>query len=299
MRKDIAPATTLVSGLGLVESVRCRDGAVWFADWHAGTIHRYDLNAGRDELTATVPSFPLCFDIDPEARLVVLDSQSGTLLRGSPGQPLAPWVDLTHLSSGAGNEVLAVEDGSFFLNFGNFDPTEGFPNEPVGLVAHVDPQGRATVVAEGLAFPNGMALTPDGSTLLVAESHAGRITAYAIGTGGVLGERREWAQVPGSAPDGIAMTADGTCWYADVPNQAVVGVTEGGRVRAAVPLDRGGFSCGVSPDGKELFVAAAHWPGGERIFDPTHHWDGSLLRIDVPASPPGADGPSPSSRSPD
>lgn len=299
MNEHADPGTKLISGLGLVESVRCHNDAVWFADWHAGTVHRYDLATGRDEVTNTVPSFPLCFDFDPKDRLVVLDSHSGILLRGFPGQELAPWVALSHLAKGAGNEVLAVEDGSFFLNFGNFDPTQGLPTDPVGLVAHVDPQGRAMVVAEGRAFPNGMALTPDGATLLVAESRAGRITAYTIGAEGDLSERRQWAQVPGSAPDGIAMAADGTCWYADVPNQAVVGVTKGGRVRAAVPLDRGGFSCGVSPDGTELFVAAAHWPGGERVFDPTYHWDGSLFRIDVPASPPGAEGPWPSSRSPD
>jgi sugar lactone lactonase YvrE len=272
----------VVGGLGLVESVRFHGDAVWFADWHAGSIHRYDVTLGRDEVTNTVPSFPLCFDFDREGRLVVLDSQSGTLLRGRPGQPLVPWLDVSPLASGAGNEVLAVQDGSFFLNFGNFDPAEGFPTQPIGVVAHVDAHGRATVVADGLAFPNGMALTPDGATLVVAESHAGRLTAYTIAAGGVLSERRTWAQVPGSAPDGIAMAADGTCWYADVPNQAVVGVAEGGHVRATVPLDRGGFSCAVSPDGAELFVAAAHWPGGERLFDPTHHWDGSLLRIDLP-----------------
>lgn len=289
MNEQPGRATALVRGLGLVESVRCRDGAVWFADWHAGTIHRYDVSAGRDEVVAEVRSLPLCFDIDAEGRLVVLDVQSGTLLRGEPGQELAAWVDVSQLARGAGNEVVAVGDGSFFLNFGNFDPAQGFPTEPVGLVAHVDPDGRATLVAEGLAFPNGMALAPDGSTLIVAESHAGRLRAYPIGPGGVLGSGRVWAEVPGSAPDGITMAADGTCWYADVPNQAVVGVAEGGRVRAEVPLDRGGFSCAISPDGAELFVAAAHWPGGERMFDPTHEWDGTLLRVDVPASLPGTD----------
>lgn len=290
MTKDTDPGMVLVDGLGLVESVRFHDDAVWFADWHAGTIHRYDLTAGRDEVTTTVASFPLCFDFDPEARLVVLDSRAGTLLRGRPGQALVPWVDVSHLAKGAGNEVLAVGDGSFYLNFGNFDPTQGFPTEPVGLVACVDSQGRASIVAEGLAFPNGMALTPDGSTLVVAESHAGRLSAYPIGQHGVLGERRTWAAVPGSAPDGIAMAADGTCWYADVPNHAVVGVAEGGQLRTEMPLDRGGFSCSVSPDGAELFVTAAHWPGGERVFDPTHEWDGSLIRFGVHASPPDTDG---------
>lgn len=264
----------VVTGLGLVESVRWEGDAVWFADWTRGAIHRWDEHGG-DRIVAEVPSLPLCFDLYA-ADVAVLDSRGGRLLRGSGGR-LEPWVDVSGLSRGAGNEVLSVGDGSFYLNFGNFDPTQGFPIEPVGLVAHVGRDGTARVVAEGLAFPNGMALTPKGETLLVAESHAARIAAFTVTADGGLTDRRTWAEVAGSAPDGISLGPDATCWFADVPNRRVVGVAEGGQVRAEVPLDRGGFSCAVSADGSRLAVAAAHWPGGERMGDPTHCWDGTLL----------------------
>ncbi len=147
-----------------------------------------------------------------------------------------------------------------------------------------------TALAEGLSFPNGLALTPDRTHVVVAESHAGRLSAFELLEDGGLGHRWTWAEVPGSAPDGIAMAADGTCWYADVPNRAVVRVAEGGEVQERVVLDRGAFSCALSPDGTVLFVAAAHWPGGERMGDPSHDWDGTLLRVDLlglsdPAAP--------------
>lgn len=273
--------SVLARGRGLLESVRCVGTDVWFSDWHAGEVHRLDPATGDDEVVATVASLPLCFDV-ADGVLVVLDSRSGTLLRGPLDGPLEHWADVSGVAVGAGNEVLAAPDGSWYLDFGNFDPAQGFPTEPVGLVARVDGEGRVVVVAEGLAFPNGMALTPDGRELVVAESHAGRLSAYPLLGDGTLGTRRTWAEVPGSAPDGISMGADGTCWYADVPNRAVVGVVDGGEVRARVDLDRGGFSCALSPDGGALYVAAAHWPGGERFMDPTHVWDGSLLRVPLP-----------------
>ncbi|NNM48133.1 SMP-30/gluconolactonase/LRE family protein [Knoellia koreensis] len=273
---------TLATGLGLVESVRVHDGTLWYADWSAGAIHRHDVHSGADEVVATVRSLPLCFDFDPQGRLVALDWRAGVLLRGRAGDPLEPWVEVSHLAQGAGNEVLAVGDGSFYLNFGNFNPEQGFPTEPVGLVAHVSAEGVARVVAEGLAFPNGMALTPDGSTLVVAESYAGQLTAFPIEADGSLGERRVWAAVPGSAPDGISMSDAGTCWCSEVPGSVVVGVTEGGGVVGRVELDRGGFSCALSEDGTELYVAAARWPADGNIADPAHDWDGVILRAPVP-----------------
>jgi sugar lactone lactonase YvrE len=281
--------TTLVHGLGLLESVRCSGSTVWFSDWSAGEVHRLDLATGHHEVVARVDSLPLCFDLDGD-RLVVLDSATGTLLRGRQDGPLEPWTDVAGVSRGAGNEVLTVGEHSYVLDFGNFDPREGFPTEPVGLLVRVARDGMVTAVADGLAFPNGLALTPDRRHVVVAESHAGRLTAFELLERGGLGERRTWAEVPGSAPDGIAMAADGTCWFADVPNRVVVRVAEGGEVLQRVELDRGAFSCALSPDGTVLFVAAAHWPGGERMGDPTHDWDGSLLRVNLvglsdPAAP--------------
>ena len=267
----------LTAGLGLVESVRWHDDAVWFADWTAGTIHRLDPESRVDEVIARVPSLPLCFDFLPSGELVVFDSSHGRLLRGPAGGPLKPWVDVSDVGA-AGNEVIAAPDGGVFINVGNFDPRAGFPDAPVGRLAYVDGGGAVRIVADELAFPNGMALGAGGRTLLLAESHAGRLAGFTVGPGGALSDRRIWAEVPGSAPDGITVDSAGICWYADVPNQEVVGVAEGGRIHARLPLDRGAFSCAAGPEGR-LFAAIAHWPGGARMFDAAHTWDGSIVAL--------------------
>jgi len=112
-----------------------------------------------------------------------------------------------------------VDDrGNAYVNTIGFD----FPGGEFapGLVALVTPEGNAGQVADDLAFPNGMAISPDGATLVVAESYANRLTAYDVGGDGGLSNRRVWAETPGDHPDGICMDAEGAVWYADVGQPA-------------------------------------------------------------------------------
>jgi sugar lactone lactonase YvrE len=140
-------------------------------------------------------------------------------------------------------------------------------------------------VADDLAFPNGMAITPDGATLIVAESYANRLTAYDITQYGRLGGRRVWAETPGDHPDGICLDAEGALWYADVGNKHCVRVREGGAVLAAADLDRGAFACTLSRDAEpRLFVVAQHF-GGPPSLQPS----GQLVAFPAPA--PGAGRP--------
>jgi sugar lactone lactonase YvrE len=121
-------------------------------------------------------------------------------------------------------------------------------------------------VAGDLAFPNGMAVTPDNATLIVAESFAGRLTAFDIADDGGLSNRRVWADLGDGAPDGICADAGGAVWYADVPNRRCVRVREGGEVLQVVDADRGCFACMLGgPDRRTLFLLAAEWAGPENL----------------------------------
>jgi sugar lactone lactonase YvrE len=154
-----------------------------------------------------------------------------------------------------------------------------------GLVVLVTPDGSVGQVADDLAFPNGMAISPDGTTLIVAESYANRLTAYDIGSDGGLGNRRVWADTPGDHPDGICMDAEGAVWYADVGNQHCVRVCEGGEVLATVDLDRGAFACTLSRgENPRLFVVGQTW-GGPGTTPPS----GRVVAFPAPA--PGAGRP--------
>ncbi|MFL6121857.1 SMP-30/gluconolactonase/LRE family protein [Actinophytocola sp.] len=228
----------LLGGRGLLESIRRRDGRLYVSDWSAG-----EVLAVPGGVLATVESLPLCFDWLPDGRLVVVDSAGGSLLRLSPDGTL-----VTHASLGATgwNDIAVSRHGHVYVNRPDF-------TGPSGTV-HLVGTGE---VAGGLAFPNGMAVL--GDTLIVAESHGHRLTAFDIGPDGRLSGRRVWASVGAGAPDGICVDATGAVWYADVPNKCCVRVAEGGSVLGRVDLDRGAFDCVV--DGDTLYVAAAEWRG--------------------------------------
>jgi sugar lactone lactonase YvrE len=131
-----------------------------------------------------------------------------------------------------------------------------------GIIALVTPDGVARQVADDVAFPNGMIVTPDGATLIVAESYGKRLTAFDIAANGDLSNRRVWADLGDGFPDGICLDAENAIWYADVPNQRCVRVRAGGEVLQTIRLDRGCFACALGgPEMRTLFIIAAEWGG--------------------------------------
>lgn len=264
----------VLSGLVMGESVRWHDGRLWFCDWGAGEIIR--LDGDRAEVMARMPGLPFCITWLPDGRLLVVDGPGGRLLR--PDDDLAVHADLRAIGGTyPWNDIAADSRGNVFVNNIGYD----FPGGEAapGLIAVVTPDGVARQVADGLLFPNGMAVTADDSTLIVAESHGARLTAFTIGPDGSLGDRRIWASLPGAAPDGICVEESGAVWYADVPNRQCVRVREGGEILATVPLDRGGFDCALTdgPNGPELFVVTADYTDPAMFA----HRTGQLVSVPV------------------
>ena len=238
---------------------------------------------GSHEVVATVASFPMCIDFLPDGRLLVVDSAQRRLLRREPDGSLAEHAGLAESSDKPWNDIVVDDRGNAYVNTIGFD----FPGGEFapGMVVLVTPEGTVSQVADDLAFPNGMAISPDGATLVVAESYASRLTAYHIGSGGGLGNRQVWAETPGDHPDGICIDAEGAVWYADVGNQHCVRVREGGEVLATADLDRGAFACALSRgENPRLFVVAQTW-GGPESPEPS----GQVVAFPAPA--PGAGRP--------
>ncbi|HST66479.1 MAG TPA: SMP-30/gluconolactonase/LRE family protein [Mycobacteriales bacterium] len=279
----------LLTGRGLVESPRWHAGRLWFSDWTAGEIVAVD-DAGAAEVVVRHRSLPLCFDFLPDGRPLLVSNQRMALLAREADGSLAPYGDLAGLSRFGFNDIVVDGRGHAYVNSGNFDFAAGPPDGPVqpGFVALVTPDGTARVVAEDLAFPNGMAFTADGGTLVVADSYRHQLVGFAIGPDGGLSGRRVWADLGDAAPDGIYADAEGAIWYADVPHQHCVRVAEGGERLATVALDRGGFACMLGgTDRPHLYVVAARWPGMAGLADPDVRWDGQVLRVEVPVGPAG------------
>lgn len=152
------------------------------------------------------------------------------------------------------------------------------------MPALLAPDGSIRLVADSFAFPNGMAITPDNSVLIIAESHGKKLTAFDIAADGSLSNRRVWADLGSGVPDGICIDAHGAVWYADVPNKHCVRVREGGEVLQTVNADRGCFACMLGgPDRGTLFIVATEWRGMEKVAEVALERTGQLLTIEAPA----------------
>ena len=249
----------LVDGIVFGESPRWRDGRLWFSDWGAGRVFSVEAE-GSLMIEAEVDSFPMCIDFLPDGTLLVVSSSTRQVLRRKPDGSLEQYADLAPLSTKPWNDIVVDGRGNAYVNSIGFD----FPEEEFapGIVVLLTPDGTVTPVADTLAFPNGMAVTADGSTLIVAESYAEQLSAFHIRADGTLSARRVWAATPGDHPDGICLDTTGAVWYADVGNQHCVRVREGGDVLATVDLDRGAFACALSRGADpELFVVGQDWGG--------------------------------------
>jgi sugar lactone lactonase YvrE len=248
----------LLSGLGFGESPRWHEDRLWFANWGRQEIVAVDLS-GNSEVMARVPTtIPFCIDWLPDGRLLVVSGREGQLLCREPDGSMVIFADLTALSSHPWNDIVVDGRGYTYVNNTGFD----FPGAAFapGTVAVISPDGTPRQVAGGLAFPNGMAVTPDNASLIVAESYGEQLTAFDIATDGSLTNRRVWARIPGSHPDGICLDAEGAIWYGDVPARRSVRVREGGEVLQIIELERGCFACALGgSDGRTLFMMAAEF----------------------------------------
>ena len=272
---------TLMTGLAFGEQPRWHEGRLWFSDWGTKNVIALDLE-GTSEVILRAPSFPCCVDWLPDGRLLVVSASDGLVLRREPDGSLVTHADLTGLSDRPpGNEMVVDGRGNVYVNGGGFDLMAGEEFAP-GMIALVSPDGSARQVADGIAFPNGMHVTPDASTMIVAESYANRLTAFDIATDGGLSNRRVWADLRGGVPDGICLDADGAVWYGDVPNKRCVRVGEGGEVLQTIELDRGCFACALGgADRRTLFMMATEWSGPANMFDGPR--TGQVLTAEAPA----------------
>jgi sugar lactone lactonase YvrE len=276
---------TLMTGIVFGESPRWHDERLWFSDWGAQELIAVDLE-GNSEVIVRMPSFPFCIDWLPDGRLLIVSARDRLLLRREPDGSLVTHADLSSLSDYPWNDIVVDGRGNAYIGNIGFD----FPGGEFapGILALVAPDGSARQVADGVAFPNGMAVTPDNSTLIVAESYASRLTAFDIADDGSLSNRRVRADLGDGAPDGICLDAEGAVWYGDVPNKRCVRVREGSEVLQTIDLDRGCFACMLGgPERKMLFMMAREWRGMESTTEGER--TGQILITPAPA--PGAGWP--------
>ena len=272
----------LVEGIAFPESLRWHDGRLWFSDWAAHQVIAVDPLGGL-EVMAEVDAFPFSIDWLPDGRMLVTAGQQ--LLRVEADGSLNTHADLSGLTEFGLNEIVIDDRGLVYVNGAGFDLMGGGEFRP-GVVALHRPDGFTEVVADGVAFPNGMAITPDGATLIVADSYGNQLLAFDVASDGALSGRRIWADLGDDNPDGICLDAEGAIWYADVPHRHCVRVTEGGDILQTVEVDRGCFACMLGgTDERTLFMAAQEWNGPEAVGRGPR--TGQILAVEVSAGHSG------------
>lgn len=250
-------AETLADGLTFPEGVRWHDGALWFSDMHGHVVQR--LDPGGDPVTvATVPECPSGLGFLPDGRPLVVSMHDRRLLVIEPDGP-REHADLSALAPWHCNDMWV--DGSGRAYVGNFGDGSAPPDPPFPTVLiAVEPDGAARVVADDLWFPNGIAVSADGSTLIVAETRSvpGRLTAFSITADGDLSERRTLTEfAAGEMPDGIAIDAEGGIWVAMPFGEEIVRVDGDGKVGERIPFPSPYAVAVGGEDGRDLFVCTA------------------------------------------
>src|SRR5512140_3167238 len=243
-----------VKGLAFPESPRWHDGALWFSDFYERRVSRVTPD-GRMETIVEVPGQPSGLGWLPDGRLLVVSMNDRRLLR-LDGRSLVEVADLSPFAPAPCNDMLVDAQGRAYVgNFG-FDLQARASFAATALLM-VTPSGAVRIAAHDMHFPNGTVLTPDGGTLIVAESYGQRLTAFDVASDGALSHRRVWAQLHGKGvgPDGICLDAQGAIWMASPVTREVLRVREGGEITDRIPTPGQAVACMLGgSDRRTLFV---------------------------------------------
>jgi sugar lactone lactonase YvrE len=281
----------LLDGFAMVESPRWHEGRLWFPHWGTTEVVAVDLEGKAEVVGDKPPGLGHAIGWLPDGRLLVTGDQ---LTRRERDGSTKVHADLSRISKHIWSEMTIDGRGNIYVNSIGFDfdaeMVERVANPsraPTGVIALVTPDGKARKVADGIAFPNGMVVTPDNKTLIVAESFTGKLLAFDVADDGALGRRRVWAE--GIAPDGICLDADGAIWTATWQNECVR-VAEGGEILDRIQLDRPCFATMLGgPRRCTLFMMANRFLGPDKFDEMLAARTGQVLVADVRT--PGAGWP--------
>ena len=263
--------TTLATGFTYLEAPRWYQNKLWVSDFYTHKITSVDLDGNITEI-ADIPNQPSGLGWLPDGTMLMVSMRDKKVMKRNDDGSLEVYADLSDIAEGYCNDMLVDDKGRAWVgNFG-FDLMNG-GDFATATLARIDPDGSVHAAADGLYFPNGMVISPDGQQLIVNESFGNRVSSFTIHEDGSLGERKDWAVfgplATGTdfgayaaasvlAPDGSAIDAEGAVWIADCLGERVVRVKDGQIVDEISVAPMRTFACALGgEDGKTLFLCVA------------------------------------------
>jgi sugar lactone lactonase YvrE len=246
-----AGLTPLATGFCFGEGPRWFEGLLWFSDMLGEAVHTADASGSLT--TLALPGHnPSGLGFRPDGSLLIVSTEKRQLLRYD-GDTVVTIADLSNIAPADLGDMVVDRLGRAYIG------SQAFQG---GLILRVDPDNSVRVVAQDLDFPNGMAITPDGNTLIVAESIGRRLTAFSVGDDGDLADRRVFADGLDGPPDGIALDAGGAVWTSMTLAHQFERVIEGGskgRVSHRIDIgDRVAIACMLGgPARRTLFMLSS------------------------------------------
>lgn len=275
----------LAEGFGFVEGPRWHDNRLFFSDMGSKQVLSVDLD-GKVEEIAVVEARPSGIGWLPDGRMIVVSMNDKRVVRQEPDGTLVTHADISSLAVAPCNDMVVDGRGNAYVGNPGYDmrnPPQPLPSAQVVLVRA---DGTAQIVDDQVRFPNGSVVTDDNRTLIIGETMGRRLTAWDIEQDGTLSNRRTFADVPGRAPDGIALDTEGAIWMADAEGNACVRVLEGGEITDVVDTGRGCFACALGgEDRRTLFLLTGEGFSGDAIRRRT----GAIETVEVAV--PGAGWP--------
>lgn len=243
-------------GLTWGEGPRWSDGALWASDPQRGGIWT-DAEGGWTFTALTAQSNGLWFLPDGHLVGAIIGERRVGVWDGAG---FAHYSDLSHVAAGPLGDMVGDRHGGLFVDDVGYYAHLGDEPRP-GRLIYVDPAGQASVAAEDVEFPNGLAIIDGGATLVVAETSAQRLTAFTIGENGSLSDRRTFADLAATVhaqarPDGICAAADGI-WVCTLTAHLVTRLDPSGAVQQSIDLGAGfPIACCLTTDGRLLVTVA-------------------------------------------
>jgi sugar lactone lactonase YvrE len=235
----------IAEGLYFPESPRWHDSALWFSDIYGRKVYRLDKTREASSVVCATDFNPSGLGWSHEGRLLIVAMEPRQVLSLDSSGALRVHADLSRLARGMLNDMVVAPDGTAYVGDGGYSPNGPRLERQTGQLFRLTATGEVAQVIDDLVAPNGVILTPDGRTIIVAETHASKLTMFDVDEAGALSGRRTFADLyPSDArvatvnPDGICLDADGAVWIADLAGYRVFRVFEGGTVTDSFPFDR-------------------------------------------------------------